>query len=171
MLSYYLQTIESEEDKSKFERIYYRYRKLMFHVAMKILNNRQDVEDAVHQAFVSIIENLEKISIVDCPETRSYSVIIVERKSIDILRNRQKVLDVDFEEATLGIEFPPPGDSGLSEAMAKLPVQYREILLLRYDNGYSTKELAKAMNIKQDSVRRMLGRAKEALQAALQEDG
>ena len=56
-----LQTIESEEDKSKFEGIYYRYRKLMFHVAMKILHNRQDAEDAVHQAFVSIIENLEKI--------------------------------------------------------------------------------------------------------------
>ena len=33
----YLQMIESDEDKSKFEQLYIMYKGLMFHVAMKIL--------------------------------------------------------------------------------------------------------------------------------------
>lgn len=47
----YLQMIESEADKSKFEQLYLKYRSLMLRVAMRILHNEQDAEDAVHQAF------------------------------------------------------------------------------------------------------------------------
>ena len=67
----YLQMIESDEDKSKFEQLYIMYKGLMFHVAMKILKNEFDAEDAVHQAFLSLIENLKKISDVKCPKTRA----------------------------------------------------------------------------------------------------
>lgn len=77
----YLQMIESDEDKSKFEQLYIMYKGLMFHVAMKILKNEFDAEDAVHQAFLSLIENLKKISDVKCPKTRAYIVIITERNS------------------------------------------------------------------------------------------
>ena len=62
----YLQAIESEEERSKFEQLYSQYRGLMYHVAMKILNNPHSAEDAVHQAFLSIIENLKKIPDVKC---------------------------------------------------------------------------------------------------------
>lgn len=44
----YLQTIETEEDKSKFEDIYREYRGLMYYVAYKRLHHEQDAEDAVH---------------------------------------------------------------------------------------------------------------------------
>lgn len=71
----YLQMIESDEDKSKFEQLYIMYKGLMFHVAMKILKNEFDAEDAVHQAFLSLIENLKKISDVKCPKTRAFCVV------------------------------------------------------------------------------------------------
>ena len=92
----YLQMIESDEDKSKFEQLYIMYKGLMFHVAMKILKNEFDAEDAVHQAFLSLIENLKKISDVKCPKTRAYIVIITERKAIDIIRSRSKLVDVIY---------------------------------------------------------------------------
>ena len=108
MLAYYLQTIEREEDKNKFERLYYRYRKLMFHVAMKILRNDADAEDAVQQAFVAALENLKKIGVPESPETRCYVVTIAERKAIDILRSKEKVVSLDYDETARGIEIPPP---------------------------------------------------------------
>ena len=55
----YLAMIDSPEDQLKFERIYEKYRYLMLHVAKQILQNHHDAEDAVHQAFISIIENIE----------------------------------------------------------------------------------------------------------------
>ena len=62
----YLSMIETPDDKAKFERIYNRYRNLMYHVAYKVLSNHYDAEDAVHQAFVAIIRHLEKIGDIGC---------------------------------------------------------------------------------------------------------
>lgn len=167
----YLQIIESDEDKSKFEQIYLKYRNLMFYVARKILNNQQDAEDAVHQAFVSIIENLEKISDVDCPKTRSYIVIIVERKAIDLMRKNEKVVSMESIDEATGIKISLPDDDGISNAFANLPARYREVLLLHYDNGYSTKEIAKMFGMKRSTVQKLLWRAKNALQEILDKEG
>ena len=57
----YLQMIDAPEDRSKFEQIYMEYRSMMFHIANRILTNEQDAEDAVHEAFLKIAENIEKI--------------------------------------------------------------------------------------------------------------
>lgn len=174
----YLQMIESDEDKSKFEQLYIMYKGLMFHVAMKILKNEFDAEDAVHQAFLSLIENLKKISDVKCPKTRAYIVIITERKAIDIIRSRSKLVDMEFWESTYGIEIPLPGDHGLADAMARLPaayrdillLRYRDILLLRYYNGYSVREISSMLHIKKDTAQKQLWRAKAALQKHLKGD-
>lgn len=171
MLAYYLQTMESQEDRSKFEQIYYRYRKLMFYVALKIVHHDQDAEDAVHQAFVSIIENIRKVRDPSLPETRCYVVTITERKAIDILRSKEKVVAIDYDERAKGLEIPPPETSELANAMAKLPARYREVLLLRYRNGYTNKELGNMLNIKPGSVQRLLLRAKESLRDILVKEG
>ena len=71
----YLQMIETDEDKTKFAQIYEKYRSLMFSVACRVLDNDADAEDAVHQAFVSIIDNLNKIKMVDSVSTKSYLII------------------------------------------------------------------------------------------------
>jgi RNA polymerase sigma-70 factor (ECF subfamily) len=167
----YMQLIESDEDKSKFEQIYLKYRNLMFYVARKILSNQQDAEDAVHQAFVSIIENLEKISDVGSPKTRSYIVIIVERKAIDLIRKNEKVVSMESIDAAAGIEISLPDDGSISNAFANLPARYREVLLLHYDNGYSTKEIAQMFQMKRPAVQKLLWRAKNALQEILDKEG
>lgn len=168
----YIQMIETPEDKSKFERIYDRYFGLMYHVANKILHNRQDAEDAVHQAFVSIAENIKTIFDPECPETRSYIVIIVENKSIDIIRQRKRVAtSIDFEETMWGIHIPEEHALDLATLIGQLPARYREILLLRYDNGYTTKEIAKLLNISHSNAEKLLYRAKNYLQKLITEDG
>ena len=70
----YLQLIDSPEEKSRFEELYITYRKLMFHVAKGILGNDQDAEDAVHDAFLSIAKNFDKISTEDRHKTKAFVV-------------------------------------------------------------------------------------------------
>ena len=57
MLVYYLQMLDTPEEKVRFEQIYLKYRGLMYHVAEDILHNRQDAEDAVHNAFCESSKN------------------------------------------------------------------------------------------------------------------
>ena len=166
----YLSMIETPDDKAKFERIYNRYRNLMYHVAYKVLSNHYDAEDAVHQAFVAIIRHLEKIGDIDCPETRSFIVLITERKAIDLIRTSHSEKVIPLNEDLIGIEIPAPGDHGLADALAKLPAHYREVLLLRFDNGYSTKELAQMLRMTESGVRKLIGRAKNALGRMLEEE-
>lgn len=91
----YLAMIDTPENRDKFEMLYCKYKGLMLYVANKLLSCREDAEDAVHQAFLSVIENLHKIGEIDCPQTRSFLVIIVERKAINLLRKRRPTLPLD----------------------------------------------------------------------------
>lgn len=166
----YLQMLPSPSEKDKFEQIYTLYRGLMFYIARRILPGEADAEDAVHQAFMSIIENLKKISEVRCPKTRSYVVIITERKAIDILRSRSRLSPEAFEESTRGVELPLPGDGGLSDAMSRLPAVYREVLLLRYYHGYTVREIAPMLGRKPGAVQKLLTRAKAALRKILEQE-
>ena len=166
----YMAMIDSPSDRDKFEKIYHKYRFLMLHVAKEVLTNHQDAEDAVHQAFLSIIENIDKISSVECPETRSYIVIISERKAIDILRQNQRRNTVELNEDIVGLEIPFDEENSIAAAIAKLPAHYREVLLLRYDNGFTTKEIASILGITDSGVRKLIARAKKALQAALEKE-
>lgn len=168
----YLQMIETPDDQSKFERIYDKYLGLMYHIALKILENHEDAEDAVHQAFVSIAENIKTIHPAECPETKSYIVITVESKSIDIIRYRKRVTNViEFDETMWGIEIPNEDMFDMAARIGRLPARYREVLLLRFDNGYSTKEIAKILNLSPSNAEKLIWRAKTALQKLIDEDG
>ena len=164
----YLTMIDSPDDQTKFERIYHKYRYLMLHIAKQILQNHHDAEDVVHQAFVSIIENIDKIADIDSPKTRSFVVIITERKAIDMLRQNQR--RHTLRDIT-GIEMPSSLENPVADAIVKLPVHYREVLLLRFDNGFTTKEIASMLKISDSGVRKLIARAKKALQEILDKEG
>ena len=164
----YLSAIDFPADRDKFEILYQKYRNLMYHVAYQILRNREDAEDAVQQAFFSIIKIIDKISGSECPETKSLVVIITERKAIDILRTSHRNQLLTLNEEILGLSIPLPGDNDLADALAALPAHYREILLLRFDNGYSIKELSSMLGISESGIRKLLGRAKKALKKEME---
>lgn len=150
------------------EALYLRYRNLMYSIAYKLLGNSQDAEDAVQQAFVSIVENFPRISQLDVKQIRSYFVIVVERKAIDLLRRRGREIILD-EEA-----LPPaaPAEAlGLEEAIAHLPPEERHALLLRYYCGFSTREITQQLGLSPAGVSRRIARAKELLREELEKEG
>lgn len=167
----YLQMIETDEDRYTFEELYISYRSLMHHIAMQILHNEYDAEDAVHQAFLSAVINIKKLSKMKRIERRAYLVVITENKAIDIIRSNSRIIYTDVNETLYGIEIPAPGDGGLADAMAQLPARYREILLLRYHSGFKTRELAQMLELSQSTVQKLIWRARQALRCILEGDG
>ena len=116
-------------------------------------------------------KNIDKISGVDRPETYAYAVVIIERKAIDILRKNSHTISTDFSEWEPGIKIPLPIDSGVSDALAQLKPRYRELVLLHCAYGYKTDELAEMFDMKADTVRKMIWRAKTALRKMLEGEG
>ena len=167
----YLQMLETPEEKSKFEQLYLEYKGLMFHVAYEILHNEQDAEDAVHQAFVKIAENIKKIDDPICPKTHSYVVTIVENKAIDQYRKQQKHQTVELIEEIQGTNAHYEGDNDLTKCILKLPARYREMILLRYHHGYTVREIAKIMGLSLQAAIKLDQRAKNKLKKLCEEAG
>lgn len=161
----YLQMIETPEDRSKFEIIYTEYRNMMYSVAFKILQNVMDAEDATHQAFVKIAENIKKVSDPMCPKSRSYFVIIVEHCAIDIYRKKKNRAAIALIPESVGITVEYTGNNELAECLAKLPTRERQILLLKHHHGYSLKEIAKMLDLSLSNVTKIEQRARAKLEA------
>ena len=158
---FYLQMIETPEEKSVFEQIYLEYRGLMYHVAYEILHNEQEAEDAVHQAFVKTAENIKKIEDPQCPKTRSYVVTIVEHQAIDRYRRLRKHPSVELNEEVQSVNIQYKGENGLAKCILELPGRYREMILLRYHQGYSVREIAKMLGMSLSAAIKLDQRAKK----------
>ena len=169
---FYSQMIETPQDRVSFQHIYDTYYGLMYNIADRILNNPHDAEDAVHQAFVSIAEHIKKISSLPRPELEPYIVVIVEHKAIDIIRIKRNYADqIDFDENMWGISIIEDDDSiDLATLMGRLPAHYREALILRFDIGFTTREVAKLMKITPANAEKMIWRAKRELQKLIDEE-
>lgn len=95
---------------------------------------------------------------------------MAERKAIDLYRARQRHPQAELAEDIPGCEGPS-SDGTLAGAMAALPPRYREVLLLRYYNGYSAAEIAGFLGLTPENVRQVTARAKRKLAAELAESG
>ena len=160
----YLQMIDPPEEKHKFEVLYTKYRGLMFYIANGILNNEQDAEDAVHSAFVSIAENIQKIEDPLCPKTKGYIVTIVENKAIDMYRRKQRFPQAILEEETAGLAVTYDGSDAIARCFSLLPAQAKHILLLKYRYGYDNREISKMLNISEANAIKRIQRAKQKLE-------
>lgn len=98
MLQVYLNLLDTQEDKEKFEQLYALYKDKMYKVAYQILHNRHDAEDAVHDSVIAIIDNLEKIKKINCHETWSYIVTIVKSRAFNIYQRKGKRSEREAKE-------------------------------------------------------------------------
>ena len=165
----YLQLLESQDDRDAFEQIYMRYRGSMHSTALRILHDSSLAEDAVHQAFLSMLNHFETMPAPESKKTQALCLIMAEHKAIDLLRKNKHFISLDFDETTHGLVIPPPGDHGLADAITQLKAQHRIVLLLRYAYGYSPGEIGELLGIKQSAVEKAIWRAKCALKQALEE--
>ena len=171
----YLSMIDSPDDRHKFELIYQTYRQLMYHIANSILGDTRDSEDTVHEAFLKIMEHLDKIDDPQCPQTRAFIVTITENKAIDLYRKRKNHTVVPLEETYIGvperskIEQMEDSDT-LAKAILSLPGHYREALLMKYAQGYSTQEVAELLSTNEENVKKLIQRARKKLETILREE-
>lgn len=168
MLNLYLSMIDNEEDKSKFEAVYLKYKNLMLNRAYDILKNSGLAEDAVHNAFLSILKNLPKIGGVEAKETRGYVMVIAENAAKKIYNKEHKITTVELNDSIADISAEEEvinkvSVEQLKENIYSLSDIYKNVLILKYYNGLSDKEIAAALGIPVSTVRKRILRGKKLL--------
>jgi len=170
-----VQIIETEEEKQKMERLYDEYEQLLYCVAFKYMHDKYRAEDVVHDTFLKIIDRLDSINEIRCPQTRAYLVTITEHLCINMLKSKAYKTEQDaICEGEMGIaEIVPDKYNNaedqifekddvliIKDALRKLPEKLQNTLILYAVEGYSMKEIAEIDNCSVEAVKKRIQRAR-----------
>lgn len=173
MLLFYLSLIETEEDQLTFQHIYHTYGKDMLGIARAILNKPEAAEDAVQNAFLGIAKSIHRVPTSSEGAIRAYVLAAARNAALAQLKEEKRwESHFDITELTL----PSKADTfrevldaqnyeKLVELINQLPLQYREVLMLRYVLELTPKEIGSALLSKTTTVQQQLTRGKHALAA------
>ncbi len=171
MLLFYLEMINTQEDKDKFELLYETYRKRLFYVANQIIKDSFLAEDAVHHTFLTVLEKFDKIDEVHSHKTFSFLVVIVRNYSINLYNKRKRHPLIPLDENTYAddndlLAATEEADA-VTRAIFMLPDLSRDILTLKYVHEFTNREIAAMLGITEVTVRKRLERAKKLLKKIL----
>lgn len=168
MLSVYLMMIDNSDDKVKFEKVYKNFKNIMLNRAYEIVKDRQLAEDAVHNAFLKIINNLPKIYDADSNSTKWYVIVIVTNEAKKIYNKENKILKAELMdmESDFNLEAIVE-DKNIVEKVKReidlLPEIYRDTMSLKYYNDLSNKEISSVLSIPISTVKKRLQRGRKIL--------
>lgn len=176
MLNLFLTLIDNEQDKVRFVELYEKYKNLMFYVAKEILKDEHLAEDAVQEAFLRVAKNFHKICDVLSPQTRNFVVIITRNISIDMLKKKDTIIDIDTyiesESTEISDEvFESVSSKLLTDMILKLSQNHRDILYLHHLYGYSFNEISTLLSISVETAKKRTQRARGMLKEMLKKEG
>lgn len=171
MLIALLETLEGDEEKRLFTRIFNENHIKMERYAIHMLGEQHDAEDAVQNAFIQVIRHFEKIYKIPCEELPFWLISIVKNESLKILRKRNEM--VDFEHID---DYASQTDHELAyhELVAlfkALPETYRGVLEMKLILGYSDREIAEHLGISETAVSTRASRGRGLLRELIKKEG
>ena len=166
----YLQMIELDDDKTKFENIYLAYKDMMFNIAMDELKNAQKAEDLVHDVFIKIAENIKKIEPVS-KMTRQLMITMVNNRVIDIYRSRNEQLTTVDSRLIVKATEELLHEPLISECIFKLPEKQRDLIWYKYVHGYKNKELSQMLGVTIAWIQKNEQKAKRTLAELFKAEG
>lgn len=168
---YYMTLIEDEAEQTFFGVLYQKYKQEMFFSARDILGGDKDAEDAVHEAFLAALPYLGRLPADPShPKTRNFLLTLADSKAIDLYRKRKRRKLLSWNEA-IDENAVAHHEDPITEGIANLPFTDRRLLLLRFDMGFSAKEIAGLLGKNESAVTRAITRAKDKLRIELRKEG
>ena len=174
----FLSMLDTETEKEKFSELYKNYRYLMWYVANEILGDAALAEDAVQEAFLTVIGHMNQIGAASSPQTKGYLVTITKSRAIDLLRKQKKLAEEEYDEALMEADLENVLDQYLNQenyecllrAIKNLKEEYRTVLELRYLHERTEKEMAELLQVSGKVVSVRLFRARMKLKDNLEKE-
>ena len=176
----YLSLLETEEDKRYFKEIYENNYLKMYHVALGILHDKSEAENAVHEAFLSLAEKFQKYSHISGRKMDNFCVSIVKNKAIDSIRRSRHYTEEEIEDLKLyqDEKMVNPENILLSEetkgmikkALEQISEVFRETLVLKFVYELSNAEIAYIQGVSKKTVVMRIYRGKQMLREVIREE-
>ncbi|WP_017754723.1 RNA polymerase sigma factor SigW [Calidifontibacillus oryziterrae] len=171
-------------DQNAFAEIVELFKDKVYQLCYRIVGNAHDAEDLAQEAFIRAYVNINSYD-----TNRKFSTWIFRiatNLSIDRLRKKKPDYFLDAEvEGTEGLtmysqiasEEPLPEESvenlefqqWIQQEINELPVMYRSVIVLKYIEELSLKEISEILDLPIGTVKTRIHRGREALRNRLRE--
>lgn len=175
--------LSQDGDQEAFAQLLERYANQIYRLCYRMLGNQHEAEDAVQETFLRVHMNLDRYD--GNYKFSTWIFRICTNLCIDRLRKRKKTaysLDsqMNDEEGTDGYAFleskelTPEAQLILSESQRTvrrliddLPEKYKSIIVLRYLQDLSVKEISEVTGMPESTVKTRMHRGRELLRRKL----
>lgn len=148
------------------EEIFRKYGDMLYRVALVMLKNVQDAEDAVSDTLVKYMVNKKEFR--DDEHRKAWLIRVIINLCKNRLLFRARHPGITLEALNLQ---QPDERSELLQSLMDLPPNYREVLLLYYVQGYKIAEIADILRIGEGAVKKRLERGRKKLKEQVERDG
>ena len=171
MLAICLAMLETEQDQRRFTRLFEAHEKKIYAVALHILGNPTQAEDAAQQTWLKLVQGWDRVSALPWEETEGYAVTAAKNCALDMLRAERRT--TAFPE-----DWDPPAREEHQERydylvslIRALPENYRRILELKCVEEQSNREIARRLQINESTVASRVMRGRAMLREQLEKEG
>jgi RNA polymerase sigma-70 factor (ECF subfamily) len=152
-------------DADAFEVLYFRYRDWVAALAFRFTGDNAAAQDVLQETFLYVLRKFPGFRLTAQFKTFLYPAVrnlsIAARRKTERYQGSEEMLRELENTPSSMATGPAPGD--LDSILAELPVEQREVILLRFVDGLSLGEIAEAMDIPLGTVKSRLHNALEAL--------
>ena len=164
-----------QKDKDAFVKAYDSYIDDIYRFIYFKVGSKEDAEDITSQVFLKSWDYIQNNNLLEYKTIKPFFYKVARNIIIDYYRsksdkenisinNEENRIDIIDEKIDLNKEVDLKNDiKNLQEAMQELKNEYREVLLLRYINELSVKEIAVILEKNKGNVRVLIYRAIKAL--------
>src|ERR1044072_1811481 len=151
--------------------LYVRYSPDVLRYVNSVLHDLHEAEDITQNVFAKLITMIDKYEQREVSFT-AWILRVARNAALDHMRPERAIPTEDVRGADNGrAQIGLDRSHALSEALADLPEDQREVLVLRHIVGLSPVEIATALDKTESSVHGLHHRGRRTLQANLEELG
>ena len=135
----------------------------MYMVALSMLKNHADAEDAVQDAVLAAYEKIDSLKCDECFNAWMLKIVVNQAKML-IRKNHRMVLTDEIPE-----RITMDRNCDVWDAVLSLKKEISAVIILYYAHEYSVKEIAKIMSIPAGTVKSRLAKGRELLREEIED--
>ncbi len=166
-----------EGDKASFDLLYEKYKNIALRTAYLITGSIPDSEDVVQDTFVKTYLHCKELK--NDSGFKAWMMQILVRTAYKTGKRKGKEMpdeeiiakaDMRTERSSLDHVLVKEETRILSEAVHRLPIKQRTVVILFYYQEYSVREISRMLGLREGTVKSRLHVARERLRGILEQD-
>ncbi|EMI9087153.1 sigma-70 family RNA polymerase sigma factor [Bacillus cereus group sp. RP37] len=172
-----VEAFEIEDKELLIDEIMSKYGQEVLQLVYSYVNNKEIAEDVTQDIFVKCYKSLHTYKGKSNVKTWLWRIAINQCKDYIKSWYNNKVIVTEDEFTFVGSQkesveqtvIQNAEDRELASAVMNLPIKYREVIYLFYYEELSIKEIAIVIEVKENTIKTRLKKAKELLKKGLEE--